>query len=112
MTEYNTTISSKGQLVLPKEIRDQFNLSTGSKIKIIVDGEQIIIKPRTVADEFQELILTDLAKDSKPINEATIREYHIKLNKALDTLVADAECEYRKKEYISLDDLKKENEHV
>ncbi len=41
MTEYNVTISSKGQFVLPKEIRDQFKLSNGSKVKVIVDGDTI-----------------------------------------------------------------------
>jgi AbrB family looped-hinge helix DNA binding protein len=109
MAEYDVTISSKGQFVLPKEVREKFRLSTGSKIKIIVDGENIILKPRTVADELHELILIDLARDNKPITEETIREYQVKLNKAVDDLVVEAEQEYSKKEYVSLADLKREN---
>jgi AbrB family looped-hinge helix DNA binding protein len=106
--EYDVVMSSKGQFVLPKEVRDKFKLSAGSKVKIIIDGEQIILKPRSIADEMQELILADLVKDGKPVTEQTVKEYQVRLNKALDNLVAEAEQEYRKKEYVSLADLKRE----
>ena len=112
MTEYDVTISSKGQFVLPKEVRDKFKLSTGSKIKIVVDGEQIILKPHTLSDELQNLILANIAKDGKVATEETVKEYQVKLSQALDSLVAEAEQEYSKKEYISLADLKRENENV
>jgi len=112
MTEYDVTISSKGQLVLPKEIRERFRLGMGSKIKVIVDGERIILKPRTISDELQDLILADIAKDGKPVNEETLREYQMKLNKALDSLVAEGEREYKAKQYLTLSDLRKEEDNV
>ena len=112
MTEYDVTISSKGQFVLPKEVRDKFKLSTGSKIKIMVDGETIILKPRTVADELHDLILADIVKDGKAVTEEIVREYKTKLNKAFDAMVAEAEEEYKKNEYVSLAELKRENENV
>lgn len=112
MTEYNVTISSKGQFILPKEVRDKFKLSTGSKVKIIVDGETIILKPRTVADELHDLILADIEKDGKPVTGETIRIYQTKLNKAFDTMVAEAEEEYLKKEYMSLAEFKQEDSNV
>ena len=110
--EYNVTISSKGQFVLPKEVRDKFKLSTGSKVKIIVDGETIILKPRTIADELEDLVLIDIVKNGEYVTEETIRKYQTKLNKAFDVMVAEAEQEYSKKEYISLAELKQENENV
>lgn len=109
MTQYDVTISSKGQLVLPKEVRDKFRLSAGSRLKILIDGEQIILRPRSIGDELQDLVLTDLARDGKPVTEENIREYQSKLNKALDTIVAEADQEYKAKEYISLSELKKED---
>ncbi|HYH02096.1 MAG TPA: AbrB/MazE/SpoVT family DNA-binding domain-containing protein [Bacillota bacterium] len=112
MTEYNVTISSKGQFILPKEVRDKFKLSTGSKVKIIVDGENIILKPRTIADELHDLIVTDIVKDGKTVTEETIRIYQTKLNKAFDAMVAEAEEEYCKKEYVSLAEIKQENGNV
>ena len=112
MTQYDVTISSKGQLVLPKEVRNKFKLSAGSKIKVIVDGGQIILKPRTIADELEDVIHADITKDGKPINEATIKEYQFALNRAFDKIVSEADEEYKNKQFISFDDLKKENENV
>lgn len=112
MTEYNVTISSKGQFVLPKEIRDQFKLSNGSKLKIIVDGDTIILKPRNIADELQELIWADIIKDGNQVTPEAVKEYQMRLNKALEHMVAEAEQEYKNKEYVSLADLKRENGHV
>lgn len=44
-----STITSKGQTTIPKEIRDRFGLHAGDKIDYVVDAEgQLVIKPRTV----------------------------------------------------------------
>ena len=110
MKEYDVVISTKGQVVLPKEIREQFKLSTGSKIKVWIDGEQIILKPRSVMDEMKDLIIADLARDGKPVTEKTVKEYQAKLGKALDAVVAEAEQEYQAKQYITLSDLRREEE--
>lgn len=106
MKEYDVVISTKGQFVLPKEIRENFKLSTGSKMKILVDGEQITLRPRTVADELQDLILADIMKNQKQVTEETVKEYQVKLNQAIDKIVAEADQEYGRKEYVSLADLK------
>ena len=112
MTQYDVTISSKGQLVLPKELRDKFRLNSGSKIKIIVDGEQIILQPRTVLDELQNIIIDNITKDGKLANEETVKEYQVKIKKALDKMIAEADHEYNKKEYVTLADLKREDGNV
>lgn len=38
-------ISSKGQLVLPKAVRDQFGLSAGSQVDIETTKQTIVLKP-------------------------------------------------------------------
>lgn len=106
MKEYDVVISTKGQFVLPKEIREKFKLSTGSKIKVLVDGEQITLRLRTVADELQDLIFTDIAKTGKKISGEIVKEYQVKLNQAIDKIVAEADQEYGNKEYVSLNDLR------
>ena len=41
------TMTSKGQVTLPKEIRDQLNLSAGDKIDFVVgDGKEVRLLPR------------------------------------------------------------------
>lgn len=112
MIEYDVTISSKGQFVLPKEVRDKFKLSAGSKVKIIVDGETITLKPRTIADELEDLVLADIVKNGEDITKEIIQKYQTKLNKAFDIMIAETEQEYSRKEYVSFAKLKQENENV
>jgi len=38
-------LSSKGQLVIPKKVREKLNLRPGTQFHIQVDDEQIILKP-------------------------------------------------------------------
>ena len=40
-----TSLSSKGQIVIPDKIRKQLNLTTGSKLIIITDGSNLLLKP-------------------------------------------------------------------
>ena len=40
-----TAVSTKGQVVLPKSIRDQIGLEIGTKLMVFTDGENILLKP-------------------------------------------------------------------
>ena len=40
-----TTIDRFGRIVLPKKLRDDFNLEPGSQIHIEESGQEIILKP-------------------------------------------------------------------
>ncbi|MDO4962408.1 MAG: AbrB/MazE/SpoVT family DNA-binding domain-containing protein [Eubacteriales bacterium] len=53
-----TALSSKGQVVLPKTIRDSLELSAGSKFLIFSDGQNILLKPIRQPDirEFDSLM--------------------------------------------------------
>ena len=53
-----TTVSSKGQLVLPLDIRNGMNIKPGVKMYVLSDGESIILKPIAQPDisEFRSLM--------------------------------------------------------
>ena len=53
-----TALSSKGQIVLPKAIRDSLDINSGTKLMVFSDGENILLKPIPVPDinEFQGLM--------------------------------------------------------
>ena len=53
-----TSVSSKGQVVLPKAIREALTLDTGSKLIIVTDGNNILLKPIAAPDltEFDSLM--------------------------------------------------------
>ena len=53
-----TAVSSRGQVVLPKAIRDALALIPGAKLMVLSDGENILLKPIRKPDisEFQAMM--------------------------------------------------------
>ena len=95
-------MTTKGQITVPKEIRDKFNLAEGSKLKIIYNNEEIIFRPITIADEFEELILADLAREGVTGYEL---EKRILVKKAQIENTFDEIIKKRKAEgYVNLED--------
>ena len=61
MTQYLTdvtSVSSKGQVVLPKQIRESLMIGAGTRMLVISDGQSIVLKPLARPDisEFQNLM--------------------------------------------------------
>lgn len=51
----SSTISSKGQVTVPQEIRTRFGLSTGDRVEFVVEDGRTILRPlRTEANPFQK----------------------------------------------------------
>ena len=53
-----TSVSSKGQVVLPKAIREKLQIKPGVKLIVFCDGTNILLKPIPEPDitEFQTLM--------------------------------------------------------
>jgi antitoxin PrlF len=52
-----STISTKGQVTVPQEIRKRLGLNEGDKVEFIVEGEHTIIRPaRAAVNPFEEYI--------------------------------------------------------
>ena len=45
MTEYVGSVSTKGQVTLPSEVRRQLGISPGDKVRIVVEDRKIIMRP-------------------------------------------------------------------
>ena len=44
------TLTSKGQITVPKEVRDRLRLSTGDRVRFLADGEgRVVMVPATIA---------------------------------------------------------------
>ena len=66
MSEYVTdvtAVSSKGQIVLPKTIRDSLSLMTGARLMVMCDGENILLKPIRKPDISEFRSMMNAAKD-------------------------------------------------
>jgi len=62
MSDY-TTITAKGQVTIPKDIRERFTWTEGTKIRFYVDGNEIKVKEVTLIDEIGDLIIKDLKEE-------------------------------------------------
>jgi len=53
-----TKMSSKGQVVIPEEVRQALGLSAGSQFVVLGDGDVVILKKITppLIEEFDEII--------------------------------------------------------
>lgn len=40
-----TSVSSKGQVVIPTDIREMMGISEGSKLVVFTDGDNLLLKP-------------------------------------------------------------------
>ena len=40
-----TSLSSKGQIVIPNKIRKELGIETGTKLVILTDGDNLLLKP-------------------------------------------------------------------
>jgi AbrB family looped-hinge helix DNA binding protein len=49
MEQIYTTVSSKGQLVIPAAIREELGIEPGTRVSIRREGPELILRPETVA---------------------------------------------------------------
>ncbi|HWG19753.1 MAG TPA: AbrB/MazE/SpoVT family DNA-binding domain-containing protein [Terracidiphilus sp.] len=50
-----TTVSSKGQMVIPAAIRDHLGIEAGTKVAVTVEGTRVILEPETVAARIRRI---------------------------------------------------------
>ncbi len=60
-----TIVSKKGQVVIPKPIRDQLGLTPGTILKVHVEGKKIILEP--LAEPPPEIFVDAGSKVAEPI---------------------------------------------
>jgi AbrB family looped-hinge helix DNA binding protein len=58
MEQAFTTVSSKGQLVIPASIREAMGIEPGTRVAIRQEGTRLILEPETLASKV--LILKEL----------------------------------------------------
>jgi AbrB family looped-hinge helix DNA binding protein len=74
-----STVTSKGQITIPKEIRDRLRLQTGHQVEFQVDRQgQVIMRPRNVDVRKLKGIVRHTRKTPvsvEEMNEAIARGY-------------------------------------
>ena len=80
-----TAVSTKGQIVLPKSIRDSLSLVTGARLMVLCDGENILLKPIRKPDISEFRAMMDQAAqwaDEAGMTEADISDAIQEVRKA------------------------------
>ncbi|MGA3135613.1 MAG: AbrB/MazE/SpoVT family DNA-binding domain-containing protein [Terracidiphilus sp.] len=49
MQQVFTTVSSKGQMVIPAHLREALGIEAGTRVAIHQDGTRLILEPKTLA---------------------------------------------------------------
>ncbi|MFO8017658.1 MAG: AbrB/MazE/SpoVT family DNA-binding domain-containing protein [Promethearchaeia archaeon] len=61
-------VGSRGQIVIPKDIRDYFKINAGSEIIFEVRQDEIILRPAKKDKEFLDEFLKTPKKLKKPVS--------------------------------------------
>ncbi len=72
-----TSLSTKGQVVIPKKVRGNLNLSAGSKLIVIQKGDSILLKPISISktEQFERLIsLGNKIRDTLNLTEKDVEK--------------------------------------
>ena len=56
MTEITAKITSKGQITLPREIRDRLGVHDGDRVRFELEGGQVVLYPQRDTPSFQGMI--------------------------------------------------------
>jgi AbrB family looped-hinge helix DNA binding protein len=80
MVKLEVKLSSKGQIVIPKEVREKLGLKAGDKIKLEVEeGRRVIIQPsvkppKDVFVKAGDRLIEEALQEAKRVDEEKIRE--------------------------------------
>jgi AbrB family looped-hinge helix DNA binding protein len=67
------TISKKGQIVIPKDVRDYLGLKSGSEVIFEVKDREVVIRPRLSPREFIEKFI-NVGKKARKLNINRIKK--------------------------------------
>ena len=68
-------VGEKGQVVIPKDIRDQMNIKPGSTVIFeIRDSGEVMIKPEKTGKEFVDDFCNTIKKLKKPLTAKEIKK--------------------------------------
>jgi AbrB family looped-hinge helix DNA binding protein len=74
MTTEEVLVDSKGRVLIPKDIREKVGLQTGSKARLKVEKERIVILPPISPDEFIQEMEGCIKEGTPTINPLELKK--------------------------------------
>ena len=63
-------LSTKGQMVIPKAVRDTLGLEAGDSMLFAVDGDRVIVRKLALSDVLREAEITYRDKSTLSVDQA------------------------------------------
>lgn len=108
---YDIQVNDRGQITIPKQLRDKVNIHPNDNLKIDMDEHgRLILFKKDLLDDLEDLIKRDLINEGFTEEDFAekIPERKKELVKALMKMVKESEEEIERGDYTTLEDLKKE----
>ena len=105
---FDVQINDRGQITIPKELRDTINLQAHDKLKLSINPEgRIVLYKSDFFDDVEDLIRKDLESEglSDEQVEKKLPERKKELGKALLKMASEVDQEIERGEYFTLDQL-------
>ncbi len=75
-----STVTSKGQVTIPKEIRDLLHINSNDKVEFVLDGEKVVLVPVKTLKDLRGAVrakgVGDFAKERARAKAAVARRVH------------------------------------
>jgi AbrB family looped-hinge helix DNA binding protein len=110
---YDVQMNDRGQITIPKELRETVNLQSHDRLKVSIDKDgRIVLYKSDFFDDVEDLIRKDLESEGLTTEqvEKKLPERKKELGKALLKMTGEVNEEIKRGEYITLDQLNKEFE--
>jgi AbrB family looped-hinge helix DNA binding protein len=77
MEQVFTTVSSKGQMVIPVQIREAMGIEPGTRVAIRQEGDRVILEPQTLSAKLRIIDeLCGLTAGGPSMTDMLIEERH------------------------------------
>jgi AbrB family looped-hinge helix DNA binding protein len=109
--QFDVQINERGQITIPKELRDKVNIHPKENLKISIDNQgRLILCKKDLLDDLEDLIKRDLMNEGYTEEDFVIEipERKKRLAKALLKMVEESKKEFEEGKCTSLEDLKQE----
>ena len=70
------TMGEKGQVVVPKDVREHLGLKPGSEVVFEVNGKEVVLKPAAVPAQFLDEFCSIVKKRIKPMTPRQLKELY------------------------------------
>jgi AbrB family looped-hinge helix DNA binding protein len=84
MKSLYSTVSTKGQIVIPSAVREELEIEPGTRVAVRVEGGRVILDPETLASKLRKIEqMRGCTKGGPSMTEALLEERRLEREREL-----------------------------